>query len=86
MRDDGALPGGGRLPVLIQWQGRHPTAAMPASAVALQAVRFGAVQPREATLLRFRGAQVAAGGPAIAVTLDTPRGLIELATASPANP
>ena len=81
VRDDGALPGQGRLPVLIQWQGQHPTGAMPASPVALQAVRFGAVQPREATLLRFRGAQVVAGGPAIAVTLDTPRGPITLSTA-----
>lgn len=81
VRDDGALPGQGRLPVLIQWQGRHPTAAMPASPVALRSVRFGAVQPREATLLRFRGAQVVPGGPAIAVTLDTPNGPVELQTA-----
>ena len=81
VRDDGALPGQGRLPVLIQWQGRHPTEAMPPAPVVLQAVRFGAVQPREATLLRFRGAQVAPGGPVISVTLDTPRGPITLTTA-----
>ena len=81
VRDDGALPGQGRLPVPIQWQGRHPTEAMPVSPVVLQAVRFGAVQPREAALLRFRGAQAGLGGPALAVTLSTPRGAVELATA-----
>lgn len=81
VRDDGALPGQGRLPVLIQWQGRHPTEAMPPSPVSLQLLRFGAVQPREATLLRFRGAQVASGGPALAVTLQTPLGTVEMATA-----
>lgn len=81
VRDDGALPGGGRLPVLIEWQGRHPTEAMPVSPVALQAVRFGAVQPREATLLRFRGAQLVPGGPSVAVSLATPKGSVDLATA-----
>jgi len=81
VRDDGALPGQGRLPVLIEWQGRHPTAAMPASPVVLLAVRLGAVQPREATLLRLRGAQLVPGGPALAVTLHTPNGNLDLATA-----
>ncbi len=80
VRDDGALPGQGRLPVLIQWQGRHPTEAMPISPVALQAVAFGAVQPREATLLRLRGAQVLPGGPALAVSLSTPNGLVQWST------
>lgn len=81
VRDDGALPGLGRLPVLIEWQGRHPTEAMAPSPVVLQALRFGAVQSREATLLRLRGAQVEPGGPAVAVTLQTPLGTVELATA-----
>jgi hypothetical protein len=81
VRDDGALPGQGRLPVLIEWQGRHPTEAMPATPVLLQSLRLGALQPREATLLRLRGAQVVSGGPAITATLQTPRGTVELATA-----
>lgn len=80
VRDDGALPGGGRLPVLIEWQGRHPTEAMPLSAVALQSVVFGAITPREATLLRLRGAKVAPGGAALTATLATPLGAITLAT------
>lgn len=81
VRDDGALPGQGRLPVGIAWQGRHPTEAMPASAVVLQSLRLGALRPREAALLRLRGAQVAPGGPALAVTLQTPLGTVELASA-----
>jgi len=44
-------------------------------------VRLGAVQPREATLLRLRGAQLVPGGPALAVTLHTPNGNLDLATA-----
>ncbi len=81
VRDDGALPGQGRLPVLIQWQGRQPTEAMPPSPVSLQAVRFGAVQPREATLLRLRGAQVDPAGPSLSVNLHTPLGPGALTTA-----
>ena len=80
VRDDGALPGQGRLPVLIQWQGRHPTEVMPISAVALQAVAFGAVPPREATVLRLRGARVVPGGPALVVRLATPLGSVCLQT------
>ena len=45
------------------------------------AVLWGAVQPREATLLRLRGAQLVPGGPALAVTLNTPLGTLELTTA-----
>jgi hypothetical protein len=80
VRDDGALPGGGRLPTLIQWQGRHPTEAMTASAVSLQSVAFGALHPREAQLLRLRGATLQAGGPALAVALSTSRGTVALST------
>jgi hypothetical protein len=80
VRDDGALPGGGRLPTLIQWQGRHPTETMTASAVSLQSVAFGALHPREAQLLRLRGATLQAGGPALAVALSTPRGTVALST------
>jgi hypothetical protein len=80
VRDDGALPGGGRLPTLIQWQGRHPTEAMAPSAVALQSAVFGAITPRESDLLRLRGASVHPGGVALQVILDTPRGRVTLAT------
>jgi hypothetical protein len=82
VRDDGALPAGGRLPTLIQWLGRHPTEAMAPSAVALQSAQFGAINPREAELLRLRGATLKLGGPALQVTLATPRGPVTLATAA----
>lgn len=81
VRDDGALPGAGRLPTLIQWQGRHPTEAMAPSAVALQSAVFGAITPREADLLRLRGATVQSGGPALQAILATPRGPVTLTTA-----
>ena len=80
VRDDGALPAGGGLPTLIQWQGTHPTTAMAASPVALQSVSFGAITPREAELLRLRGPQVAAGGPQLRVVLACPHGSITLDT------
>jgi len=82
VRDDGALPGGGRLPVLIQWNGVHPTEAMPVSTVALQSATFGAITPREAQLLRLRGPGRATelGAPAFSATLSTPRGNVTLAT------
>lgn len=78
VRDDGALPAAGRLPTLIQWQGRHPAQSMPPSPVRLDAVNFGALTPREAGLLRLRGATAAPGGPALAVTLTTPLGVAHL--------
>lgn len=86
VRDDGALPGGGRLPTLIQWQGRHPADAMPASPVVLKSVNFGALQLREASLLRLRGATTTPGGPALAVTLATPRGDVHLSAEPDAHP
>lgn len=82
VRDDGALPGGGRLPVLIQWAGSHPTEAMPAAPVALQSATFGAIAPREAQLLRLRGPTRTdePGAPAFSATLATPQGTVTLAT------
>ncbi len=85
VRDDGALPAGGRLPTLIEWQGRHPADAMPPSLVALRAVNFGAMLPREAPLLGLRGATSQPGGPALAVTLATPLGDLHL-SAGPGDP
>jgi len=80
VRDDGALPGGGALPTLIQWQGHHPADAMPPSPVALRSLRFGGLPPRAATVLRLRGATLADGGPALTAVLDTPRGPVTLTT------
>jgi len=96
VRDDGALPGSGRLPTLIQWQGRHPAEAMAPSPVALGTVVLGRLAPAEALLLGLPGPGAAAGSsgapassaavpqprPALSVTLATPRGLVTLSTAA----
>ena len=43
VRDDGVLPHEGALPTLIQWQGPHPTEALPASGVELRALQLAGV-------------------------------------------
>lgn len=79
VRDDGALPGQGALPTLIQWDGRHPTDAMPASPVVLQALHFGRLPARAAGVLGLGGVTSADGdGPALRATLATPRGVVTL--------
>lgn len=55
---------------------------MAPSSVALQSVVFGAISPREAELLRLRGAMPKPGGPALQVTLATPRGPVTLTTSA----
>lgn len=93
VRDDGALPGGGRLPTLIQWQGRHPAEAMAPSPVALAGVTLGRLAPAEALLLGLPDHNAVAGSapagspaapprPALSVTLATPRGPVTLSTAA----
>jgi len=75
LRDDGGLDCGGALPTLIQWQGRHPAAAMAASGVTLQSLQLRGVPDRAREVLRLRGVDVRAdGGPALRATLATPLG------------
>ena len=78
VRDDGAIDLAGHLPTLIQWQGVHPTEAMPASPVRLRSATLGGVPARVRQLLRLRGVKGTDEGPAVAVTLDTPRGEVTL--------
>jgi hypothetical protein len=40
--DDGGRPLGGAVPLLIEWQGRHPTDNLPASGVTLSALTLAA--------------------------------------------
>ncbi|MBI3369999.1 MAG: VOC family protein, partial [Burkholderiales bacterium] len=77
VRDDGAIECGGRLPTLIEWQGRHPADAMPASGLALQALTQGGLPPRVASVLRLRFIDNAAPDRLQAV-IDTPRGPVTL--------
>ena len=79
VRDDGALPCGGALPTLIQWQGRHPAQTMPASGVVLKSLVLCGVPPRAAEVLGLRGLTLSSGpGPALQAVLSTPRGDVML--------
>lgn len=81
VRDDGALLCGGALPTLIQWQGRHPAQAMPASGVVLQSLTLAGVPPRAADVLRARDVALSsAPGPALQAVLSTPRGDVKLSS------
>ena len=75
VRDDGVLPLAGALPTLIQWEGRHPAASMPASGLSLARVKLSGLPDTLRDVLRLRRVDVAAGGPpAIEVELQTRRG------------
>lgn len=82
VRDDGRLPCGGALPTLIQWNGRHPAAAMADSGVTLKSLTLRGVPDRARDVLRLRGAPVLAeGSPALSAVFTTPRGDVELESA-----
>jgi hypothetical protein len=79
VRPDGTLPCGGALPTLIQWQGRHPAAAMPASGVTLQGLALAGIPEPARQALRLQGVALsAAPGPALRATLATPLGEVTL--------
>jgi hypothetical protein len=80
VRDDGALPEGGALPTLIEWQGPHPCERMAASPVQLTSLSLRGLSPRVRQLLRLAGGVKAdrEGGPALQATLATPRGDVTL--------
>ena len=81
VRDDGAQDLGGALPTLIEWQGPHPADHLPASPVQVLSARFSGLKPGLRTLLRLRGATWDEAGPRLAVTLQTPRGVVTLQAA-----
>lgn len=79
VRDDGALLGGGALPTLIQWQGRHPAASMPASGVVLTSLALCGVPTVAAEALAVGGVTLSStAGPALQAVLSTPRGDVTL--------
>jgi hypothetical protein len=79
VREDGQLNCGGALPTLIQWQGIHPTAAMPDSGVTLRTLTLHGVPPRAAEVLRLRGVQIDnLPGAALEAKLTTPLGEVIL--------
>jgi hypothetical protein len=74
---DGALPGGGRVPTLIEWEGTHPAQAMTASGLTLQALAMRT----PLALPGVRALPEAEAGPRLVATLATPRGAVTLAGA-----
>jgi hypothetical protein len=79
VREDGAWDCGGALPTLLQWQGAHPTDAMPDSGLTLRALTLHGVPERARQVLRLRGVAVLAEpGPAVRAVLGTPLGEVTL--------
>jgi hypothetical protein len=82
VRDDGARLFGGALPTLIEWGEVHPAATLPASGATLESLtlRSAEVAPlRQALRALGAGAvRIEAGAPALAATLNTPRGAVQL--------
>jgi Glyoxalase-like domain len=77
VRDDGALALGGALPTLIQWEGAHPTEAMPGSGVVLRSLQLGGLPDPLRQLLSLAGV-THASTPALRAVLATPLGEVTL--------
>ena len=79
VRDDGRLLCGGALPSLIEWGSVHPADALPASGVTLHSLALRGLPKAAVHALNWPGVEFAAdAGPALAATMDTPRGRIAL--------
>lgn len=75
LREDGALPLGGVLPVLIEWKGVHPAQALPDSGVGLRELTVRGLPPRAVEVMRLRGVtRLAEAESVLSVRLDTPLG------------
>jgi hypothetical protein len=85
VRDDGRLLCSGALPTLIQWEGRHPTQAMPDSGVTLSSLTLCGVPARARDVLRLQGVAVqeTPAAPALTAVLQTPRGEVVLSSDGP---
>ncbi len=81
VRDDGALLCGGALPTLIEWGDVHPADSMAPGVLSLQSVTLGGLPPAVFRALNLGEVQVDSQGPALRVTLNTPRGLLQLSSA-----
>ena len=83
IRPDGQRQLGGCLPTLIQWGNSHPTDALPASGVTLQALSLTHPEPDAVTealhALGMKGLPVQRGSsPGLHAVLSTPRGQVSL--------
>lgn len=86
VRPDGRTLLGGAWPSAIEWQGRHPTASMPASGLVLDSLVLGGVALALQPVLGLRaGFATEPSAPALAATLRTPRGPVTLTSAPTAG-
>ena len=81
LRDDGVRPAAGAVPLLIQWGAAHPCDRLPSSAVSVARIALGGVGPGVAATLGV--APGGFGSPPLSVSLETPRGRVELIAARP---
>jgi hypothetical protein len=81
VRDDGRMLCGGACPTLIEWQGVHPTTAMPDSGLALVSLQLSGLPAGVPGSIAFAPVTAVAQGPALRAILRTPRG--EVALTSP---
>jgi len=77
-RADGQLLYGGALPTLIEWSGMHPTEHMPPSDVSLQSVVLAGLPAPVVAATGLHGVRFHAEGPALHVSFDTPRGVVQI--------
>ena len=85
IRDDGELLARGAVPSLIEWQGAHPAASLPASGASLQALRWcGGDVVGAASGPAVDGVErmPESGPPVFEIRLQTPRGLVSLRSSS----
>ena len=83
LRDDGARPADGAVPLLIEWSGPHPSDRLVDAGVRLERIVVGGVEAALAARLGAEAAVDASAGaapPPLAALLRTPRGPIELAS------
>jgi hypothetical protein len=81
VRDDGQLLFGGALPTLIEWGERHPVPAMAPSRLRLRALTLRGLPPAAASVLALHGAALDdTPGPSLQAQIESPRGLVTLAS------
>jgi hypothetical protein len=78
VRDDGARPAAGAVPLLIEWSDVHPVDALPARGVALEALALGGVAAELARELDVAAA-TEAEAPPLSAEFSTRRGRVTLA-------
>jgi hypothetical protein len=76
--DDGRPRAAGAWPTLIAWDGPHPSANLPPSGVTLRALRLGGLPAGAAAWIGHAAEVVGGQAPALAATLETPRGVVVL--------